>query len=254
MVVTKTETGNPGARDKIRPPTAATSAKMTDHTTVSSGEEVICTAAAPGVISKAMTNSAPTICTDCAAARPTSTAKSTEIARIGMPEACAMTGSADAKSIGRQKSTTAATTTMVVSANSHTEALETPTICPVSKVIAAVGLPGYRCRKSTESPKPKLMTTPMALSCWPLNPKTASTMAAPIAPAMAPQPMFRPKSSAAAAPMRASSEVAWTENDICRSTTNEVITPESTPSKAHAISACCTKSTDSKYPVSSRKV
>src|SRR5690625_5752550 len=77
MVVTKTETGNPGARDKIRPPTAATSAKMTDHSTVCSGEEVICTAAAPGVISKAMTNSAPTICTDCAAARPTSTAKST---------------------------------------------------------------------------------------------------------------------------------------------------------------------------------
>src|SRR5690625_4453167 len=254
MVVTKTETGNPGARDKIRPPTAATSAKMTDHSTVCSGEEVICTAAAPGVISKAMTNSAPTICTDCAAARPTSTAKSTEIARIGMPEACAMTGSADAKSIGRQKSTTAATTTMVVSANSHTEALETPTICPVSKVIAAVGLPGYRCRKSTESPSPKLMTTPMALSCWPLNPKTASTMAAPIAPAMAPQQRGTPKRRAAAAPMTASSEAGWPQNDPGRSSTTGGVTPESTRSKGHASTACCTKSTDSNYPVWSRKV
>src|SRR5699024_1331831 len=142
MVVTKTETGNPGARDKIRPPTAAISAKMTDHSTVFNGEEVICTAAEPGVINKAMTSSAPTICTDCAAARPTSTAKSTEMARIGMPEACAMTGSAEAKSIGRQKSTTAATTTTVVRASNHTEALETPTIWPVNKAIAAVGLPG----------------------------------------------------------------------------------------------------------------
>src|SRR5699024_12540738 len=91
MVVTNTETGSPGASDKINPPTAATSAKMTDNTTDFSGEDVNCTAAAPGVISSAMTNSAPTICTDCAAASPTRTAKITEITRTGMPAACAMT-------------------------------------------------------------------------------------------------------------------------------------------------------------------
>src|SRR5699024_4499193 len=138
MVVTKTETGNPGARDKIRPPTAATSAKMTDHSTVCSGEEVICTAAAAGVISVAMTNSPPTICTDCAAARPTSTANSTGRARIGMAEPGAVTGSADAQSIGRQKSTTPDRTLVLVSANRQTAALDASTICLVSKVIAAV--------------------------------------------------------------------------------------------------------------------
>ena len=97
------------------------------------------------------------------------------------------------------------------------------------------------------------MTTPMALSCWPFIPKSASTTAATMAPASAPTPMLKPKSSAAAAPMSASSLVACTEKDICRSTMRLVITPESTPSSAQAISELCTKSTLSRYAVSVKK-
>ena len=50
MVVTKTLTGMPGANDRITPPTAATSAKITDNTTAFTGDAVTYAAAAPGVI------------------------------------------------------------------------------------------------------------------------------------------------------------------------------------------------------------
>ena len=128
MLVTKTETGRPGARERTRPPTAATSAKMVDHIMARTGDEVTCTAAAPGVMSSAMTSREPTICTDCAAARPTRMAKTTDSARTGTPAACAMMGSAETKSMGRQNSATAPTTMTMVAASSQTEALETPTI------------------------------------------------------------------------------------------------------------------------------
>ncbi len=59
-------------------------------------------------------------------------------------------------------------------------------------------------------------------------------------------------SSAAAAPINASSDVAWTENDIWRSTIRGAITPDSTPSNAAAMSDCWTKSTPSKYWVSEK--
>ena len=126
----------------MKPPTADTSAKMVAHMTARRGEEVICTAAAPGVISSAMTSSEPTICTDCAAARPTSTAKATEMKRVGTPAAWAITGSAEAKSMGRHRMATAERMTTVVAAKSHTEAEDTPTIWPVSSVIAVFALPG----------------------------------------------------------------------------------------------------------------
>ena len=54
--------------------------------------------------------------------------------------------------------------------------------------------------------------------------------------------------------MRASSEVAWTEKDIWRSTMSEVITPDRMPSSAEAMSEDCTKSTLSRYWVSSQKL
>ena len=52
--------------------------------------------------------------------------------------------------------------------------------------------------------------------------------------------------------MSASSEVAWTEKDIWRSTMSEVITPDKMPSSAEAMSEDCTKSTLSRYWVSSQ--
>src|SRR5690625_3993991 len=142
MVVTNTETGSPGAREMITPPTAATSAKTTDHRTALSGEEVICTAAAPGVISSASTSSAPTSWRDRRRASPTSTAKPREIQRTGTPLACAITGSALAKSIGRQYRTTTAITITATMASSQVEAEDTATIWPVSREKAVEELPG----------------------------------------------------------------------------------------------------------------
>ncbi len=91
-----------------------------------------------------MTNSAPTICTDCAAVSPTSTAKPTATARTGTPAAAANTGSTLAKRIGRHHSTIAPMTTTATAANSHTDAEDTPTIWPVSSANAVDEFPGYK--------------------------------------------------------------------------------------------------------------
>ena len=62
---------------------------------------VLAAAAAAGVMSNAITSSAPTICTPCAATTPTSAANTMPIARTGTPRAAATSGSAVANSRGR---------------------------------------------------------------------------------------------------------------------------------------------------------
>jgi hypothetical protein len=99
--VTNTDTGTPGASDSTMPPTAETSAKTTDATIVTAGETKTRAAAAAGVINNDITNSAPTICTPCAATTPTSAANTMPSPRTGTPRAAATSGSTVANSSGR---------------------------------------------------------------------------------------------------------------------------------------------------------
>ncbi|SKT01739.1 Uncharacterised protein [Mycobacteroides abscessus subsp. abscessus] len=100
-MVTKTEIGTPGARDSMMPPMAAISAKTIDSAMARAGDDVMRAAAAAGVMSSDITSRAPTICTPCAAVRPTSAAKTIPNARTGTPRASATSGSTVANSIGR---------------------------------------------------------------------------------------------------------------------------------------------------------
>src|SRR5690606_36530034 len=124
-----------------------------------------------------------------------------------MPDAAAITGSADAKSSGRQNSATTVITSAATPANNHTDALDRPTIWPVNKANAVVVRPGYRWMNNTDNPMPKLKTTPTIASWPPRIPNNASTTAAKTEPTIAPPPTLTPASSAADAPISASSDV-----------------------------------------------
>ena len=93
IVVTNGLTGSPGAREATSPPTAETVAKTALSRTATTGFDVTRTAAAPGVMSSAMSSSAPTICTPWDATTPSSAAKTTARSRTGTPAAAASTGS-----------------------------------------------------------------------------------------------------------------------------------------------------------------
>ena len=99
--MTNTDIGTPGASDNTMPPTAATSAKITDAAIVADGDENSRAAAAAGVINNDITSSAPTICTPCAATTPTSAANTMPSPRTGTPRADATSGSTVANSSGR---------------------------------------------------------------------------------------------------------------------------------------------------------
>ena len=139
---TITLTGRPGASESSMPPTAASSAKHTDHATAAAGRAVMATADAPGVISSAITSSTPTIWTVWAAAMPSRMANSVASTFTRTPLAAAISGSTEANSSGRHSTITATTTSSVVEVSTPRFSLLTPTIWPVSSAIAVVELPG----------------------------------------------------------------------------------------------------------------
>ena len=90
-------------------------------------------AAAAGVMRRDRTSSAPTTCTACAAASPTSTAKTMLMARTGTPRASATSGSADENTSGRYSTISAPQMMAATTAICTRPCSDTPTICPVSR-------------------------------------------------------------------------------------------------------------------------
>ena len=133
MEVTKGLTGRPGPRDSTRPPAAEATAKHAESITASAGFAVTFTAAAPGVMSRASSSSAPTTCTPWEATTPMMTAKTAASSFTFTPEAAASTGSTVENSSGRHSTPTTTTTTAVTTASVPSDAPDTPTICPVSR-------------------------------------------------------------------------------------------------------------------------
>src|SRR5690606_12739255 len=92
IVVTYGLIGMLDPSDSRIPPTTDTVAKAALSTGTSTGDAVTRTAAAAGVHSSASTSSAPTICTDTATARPSTSRKIGDSARTGPPRAAATSG------------------------------------------------------------------------------------------------------------------------------------------------------------------
>src|SRR5690606_30778933 len=101
IVVTYGLIGMLDPSDSRIPPTTDTVAKAALSTGTSTGDAVTRTAAAAGVHSSASTSSAPTICTDTATARPSTSMKIGDSARTGTPRAAATSGSRLANVSGR---------------------------------------------------------------------------------------------------------------------------------------------------------
>ncbi len=115
------------------PPTIAVSAKPTDSSGTTNGEELIRVAAAAGVTSRASTSRAPTICTLIATASPRTSMNTGDSRRTGTPRAAATSASREANSSGRHMTSSATRTTADRTASDTSCGLSTATICPVSR-------------------------------------------------------------------------------------------------------------------------
>ncbi len=96
------------------PPTTEVTAKQVASTGTQMLDAVTRMAAAAGVTSKDSTSSAPTICTDMATARPSTTMKIGDSARTGTPLAAAISGSTVANINGRHMTVSEPRTTTVI--------------------------------------------------------------------------------------------------------------------------------------------
>ena len=89
-------------------------------------------AAAAGVTRTERTSSEPTICTDTATARPSSSMNTMESATVGTPRASATCASMLANISGRQTSSRVTTTMPQMTSSAVSRGLSTATIWPVS--------------------------------------------------------------------------------------------------------------------------